>query len=834
MSYFRLGKGSRYTTGIRRNFDTIVFDPEDEAGLAPAPPVRIYVGTEPSQYRAERVLVWSIARHRDVRRRYEIHLLKDLDGIERSNWATGFTNYRFAIPHLSGESGRAIYNDVDQIYLSDPAKLFDADMQGHGVLSTSSRETSVMLIDCERMAQIWPFEEMCHNTKKQLLAKMNEVEGLRGDLDPNWNACDGDYVKGQSRLLHFTTLHTQPWKPEPDRFAYRTHPHARVWNDLEREADAAGFMLFTRDTPSQRYSELLQHYLAMHRGGATDQGLDGARTFAGSALRQHVDAIGRLIETAGAASILDYGSDKAMMYQAGPEPAQDPALKVMPEWGTNVPVRCYDPAYPPYAELPAARFDGVISTDVLELVPEEDVPWVLDEIFSFANAFVYCVVACYPAKKNLPNGVNAHCSVKEPQWWESRFREVGRRHPKVHWELVLRVKNRLGRKRMLRRHGGPGPDGSGPRVWVLADERIGNSRQAEGLAQCLGYPYEKKPLRYTAFARLHNRILGASTLGVHPDATRQLVPPWPDLVIAAGRRTAPIARWIAKRSGGRTRTVQLGRKGGDVADRFDAVVTPTHCGLAASPQRIETLLPITSIRPDANAHSQVAAWAGEALIVTVLVGGSTNRHRFDRLVAERFAADLGDFAAKYGAKLLVMTSRRTGDQSTRILTEHLGDIARVVTPEEGVPRYAEAVGIAHSLIVTGESESMLADAVVCGKRTYIYPLPEHRLSPLLAVGTWVHRLADAQPKNDRATTRPQSRLEYLCARLIERGIIRPPRNLSCLHATLYQRGLAHPFGDAWPSEPPAPFDEGKAVAAELRRSLALPPVAPTADVRAAY
>ena len=178
MSYFRFGKGSRYPAGIRENFETIVFDPKGEAGLSPAPPVRIFVGTEPSQYRAERVLVWSIARHRDVRRRYEVHLLKDLAGIDRSHWATGFTNYRFAIPHLAGEGGRAIYNDVDQIYLRDPTELFDADMQGYGVLSTSPQETSVMLIDCGRMAQIWPFEEVRHNTKKQLLARMNEAEGF--------------------------------------------------------------------------------------------------------------------------------------------------------------------------------------------------------------------------------------------------------------------------------------------------------------------------------------------------------------------------------------------------------------------------------------------------------------------------------------------------------------------------------------------------------------------------------------------------------------------------------------------------------------------------------
>ena len=92
------------------------------------PPVRIFVGTEPAQYRAERVFLWSVEQARDPSRVYEIYLMADLVGFDRRRWLTGFTNYRFAIPHFADGHGRAIYNDVDQIYLCDPAELFDMDM----------------------------------------------------------------------------------------------------------------------------------------------------------------------------------------------------------------------------------------------------------------------------------------------------------------------------------------------------------------------------------------------------------------------------------------------------------------------------------------------------------------------------------------------------------------------------------------------------------------------------------------------------------------------------------------------------------------------------------
>ena len=50
---------------------------------SPKPPVRIFLGSEPAQRRAERVFVWSVLKVRDPGRRYEIHVMKDLAGFDR-------------------------------------------------------------------------------------------------------------------------------------------------------------------------------------------------------------------------------------------------------------------------------------------------------------------------------------------------------------------------------------------------------------------------------------------------------------------------------------------------------------------------------------------------------------------------------------------------------------------------------------------------------------------------------------------------------------------------------------------------------------------------------
>jgi hypothetical protein len=103
-------------------------------------------------------------------------------------------------------------------------------------------------------------------------------------------------------------------------------------------------------------------------------------------------------------------------------------------WGVAE-IRCYDPGYAPFAELPTGSFDGVICTDVLEHCPEEDIPWIVEELFGFARKFVFANVACFPARKRLPSGGNAHCTIKPVKWWEEHVQQAARAKPEVVYEV---------------------------------------------------------------------------------------------------------------------------------------------------------------------------------------------------------------------------------------------------------------------------------------------------------------------------------------------------------------------------------------------------------------
>jgi hypothetical protein len=194
-------------------------------------------------------------------------------------------------------------------------------------------------------------------------------------------------------------------------------------------------------------------YRMMHEQGEVFLGIPAADTFPGKSLLPQVGRIKRLIDASEARTILDYGSGKGRQYE--PKPVRDGSGQewpgIMDFWGVDE-IVCYDPSYAPFSALPEGTFDGVISTDVLEHCPEEDVPWIVEEMFGFAERFLFANVACYPATKRLPNGENAHCTIKPVEWWKDIIEAAARSKPQVIWEVWLQAREATPKGQMLMDH----------------------------------------------------------------------------------------------------------------------------------------------------------------------------------------------------------------------------------------------------------------------------------------------------------------------------------------------------------------------------------------------
>ena len=199
-------------------------------------------------------------------------------------------------------------------------------------------------------------------------------------------------------------------------------------------------MMFTRSNPSPRYSELLNMYKVMHVEGEKFLNISANNTFPGLSMPGHAPRIKKLIDATNSKCILDYGSGKGRQYEQDFKlEANAPEQSIIDYWGVDY-VQCYDPCYEPYSKLPGEKYDGVICTDVLEHCPEADIPWIVEEIFYYSRKFVFANIACYPAHKMLPNGENAHTTIKPITWWHEVINEVYQKADSVLAEILIKEK----------------------------------------------------------------------------------------------------------------------------------------------------------------------------------------------------------------------------------------------------------------------------------------------------------------------------------------------------------------------------------------------------------
>jgi len=274
---------------------------------------------------------------------------------------------------------------------------------------------------------------------------------------------------------------------------------------------------------------------------------------------------------------------------------------------------------------------------------------------------------------------------------------------------------------------------TGAIIWALTDDRPGTATQVLAVAEALGQPVVEKKLRYDGFARLPNLLRGASLVGVD-DATRaSLVAPWPDLVIGAGRRCAPVARWIKHQADRPMRLVQIMNPGRMGAGAFDLIAVPHHdCivpgGDAANVLRI-TGAP-HRITPPVLAQAR-AKWEPSIAHlprprIALLVGGATNRKPFPTIVAADLGRRVAAMTQGVNGSVLMSTSRRTGAEADAALKAAIAAVPHMsyAWGQSGENPYLGFLALADAIVVTGDSVSMCSEACATGNAVFIAAPPD--------------------------------------------------------------------------------------------------------------
>ncbi len=270
-----------------------------------------------------------------------------------------------------------------------------------------------------------------------------------------------------------------------------------------------------------------------------------------------------------------------------------------------------------------------------------------------------------------------------------------------------------------------------PSVWVLTDEKPGNRTQAIGVAQKLPWQFVEHRVLLNRLSALPNMLLGSSGISMQRGRNNSISAPWPNIAIAAGRRLAPILRYIKKQNPNCFTAYMMNPQ--TSLSAFDLVAIPQHDNPPAKPNVITTIAAPHSLTTQQLTQAYHKwSFALQHLPkpkIAVLVGGNSGSAKFqleDFHILGKMASKL---AIQQGGSLLISTSRRTGKQaydylrlSLEVDHELFGWNSSSENPYLGFLSHADAI------IVTGDSISMCAEACSLGKAVFIFSPPHGELS----------------------------------------------------------------------------------------------------------
>lgn len=266
--------------------------------------------------------------------------------------------------------------------------------------------------------------------------------------------------------------------------------------------------------------------------------------------------------------------------------------------------------------------------------------------------------------------------------------------------------------------------------WVLTDGKAGDEAQCLGVAQAI---HDANP----AFEIIRRHVHPCAPFvwampwgGIDPRESSQregspIAPPFPDILIASGRRTVPYVREVKRASKGHTFTVFLKdpRTGPKTADliwvaEHDKLRAENVIVTLTAPHRISQSRLVAA---RAEPPSQLAELKHPR--VAVLAGGNSRHHTFRDKDIARLLQQLESLTAE-GASLMVTTSRRTPKallEGLQALVKRTnGYIWDSATGNPADNPYIALLALADWIVVTADSTNMLGEAAASGAPLLIF------------------------------------------------------------------------------------------------------------------
>jgi mitochondrial fission protein ELM1 len=250
--------------------------------------------------------------------------------------------------------------------------------------------------------------------------------------------------------------------------------------------------------------------------------------------------------------------------------------------------------------------------------------------------------------------------------------------------------------------------------WIVTEGMIGTENQCLGVAEALGIT----PTVHRITLRQPWKTL-SPYIGCEKENT--FIPPfegpWPDLLIASGRKSIAASRFIKRMSEGKTFTVQI-QDPRINSKHFDLVAVPEH-----DPTRGDNVITTVAAANRLTGYKLDAAKTEFAPLfamlpgprIAVLLGGKSKAHNMNPDMMRKLGVQLSELPGTP----IITASRRTGEAEKKAFLEGLGDKAHFFWDGTGTNPYFGILAWADFILVTADSVSMLGDAATTGKPVYM-------------------------------------------------------------------------------------------------------------------
>ena len=248
--------------------------------------------------------------------------------------------------------------------------------------------------------------------------------------------------------------------------------------------------------------------------------------------------------------------------------------------------------------------------------------------------------------------------------------------------------------------------------WVLSSGLIGCENQCLGVIERLGLETEIKKIRPSMAVSVF------APYGI-PFLNPQVREPWPDLVIAAGRKTIPYLKYIRRASKKECKTIYLQDPRID-SKEFDIVWAPEHDSIEGN-NVIKTITSPNRVTNELlNYHHD--EWLDKLSklkgpFIGFLIGGKSKAYNFNDAECEKIIQAL-NFVISNGYTPLITLSRRSPKKLSNRIKNLLINEKNLFYDGQGDNPYFAILKASEIIITTPDSANMISEAINVPKPVY--------------------------------------------------------------------------------------------------------------------